>query len=64
MTKDMIEELRQLGCFGDAKVKPPHGEMIPKPQAADAVVFKDFFLCGLRFPAARFLHQVLEAFEV
>ena len=25
MTKDMIEELRQLGCFGDAKVKPPKG---------------------------------------
>ena len=25
MTKDMIEELRQLGCFGDAKVKPLEG---------------------------------------
>ena len=22
MTKDMIEDLRKLGCFGDAKVKP------------------------------------------
>ena len=43
MTKDMIEELRQLGCFGDAKVKPPEEETIPKPKAADAVVFKDFF---------------------
>ena len=57
MTKDMIEELWQLGCFGDAKEKPPEGEMIPKPKAADAVVFRDFFLCGLRFPAARFLHE-------
>ena len=64
MTKDMIEQLRQLGCFGDAKVKPPHGEMIPKPKPADVVVFKDFFLCGLRFLAAHFLRQVLEAFEV
>ena len=59
LTKDMIEELRQLGCFGDAK-----GETIPKPKAADATVLRDFFLCGLRFPAARFLCQVLEAFEV
>ena len=59
MTKDMIEELRQLGCFGDAK-----GKTIPKPKAADAVVFRDFFLCGLRFPAACFLRQILEAFEV
>ena len=23
MTEDMIEELWKLGCFGDAKVKPP-----------------------------------------
>ena len=64
MIKDMIKELRKLGCFGEAKVKPPQGETIPKPQATDVMVFKDFFLCGLRFPVARFLCQVLEAFEV
>ena len=64
MTKDMIEELQKLGCFGEVKVKPLQWETIPKPQAADAVVFKDFFLCGLHFPAAHFLCQVLEAFEV
>ena len=28
------------------------------------MVFRDFFLCGLRFPVARFLRQVLEAFDV
>ena len=64
MTADMIEELRKLGCFGEAKVKPPEGETVPKPQAADAMVFRDFFVYGLRFPTARFLCQVLEAFEV
>jgi hypothetical protein len=64
MMKDMIEDQRKLGVFGEAKAKPPQGETIPKPQAADAVVFKDFFLCGLRFLAARFLRHVLEAFEV
>ena len=53
-----------MGCFGDAKVKPPEGETIPKPKAADAVFFRDFFLCGLGFLAACFLRQVLEAFEV
>ena len=45
-------------------MKPPEGETIPKPKAADVVVFRDFFLCGLRFSTARFLLQVLEAFEV
>ena len=55
MTKDMIEDLRKLGCFRDAKVKPPEGETIPKPKATNVVVFKDFFLYGLCFPMARFL---------
>ena len=31
MTKDMIEDLWNLGCFGEAKVKPPQGEIIPNP---------------------------------
>ena len=31
MTADMIEELRKLGCFGEAKVKPLQGETVPKP---------------------------------
>ena len=64
MTADMIEELWKLGCFGEAKVKPLEEETVPKPQVADVVVFMDFFICGPRFPAARFLRQVLEAFEV
>ena len=38
--------------------------MIPKPKATDVMVFQDFFICGLRFPLVRFLHQVLEMFEV
>ena len=54
MTKDMIEELWKLGCFGEPKVKPPQGETIPKPQAADVMVIKYFFLCGLCFPASSF----------
>jgi hypothetical protein len=60
MTEDMIEELQKLGVFGEAKARPLQEETIPRPQAADAVVFRDFFLCGLPFPAARFLCQVLE----
>jgi hypothetical protein len=43
MTENMIEELQRLGVFGEAKARPPHGETIPRPQAADAVVFRDFF---------------------
>ena len=64
MTKDMIKDFRKLGYFRDAKVKPPEGETIPKMMVVDTVIFRDFFLCSLRFPVACFLRQVLEAFEV
>ena len=64
MTKDMIKDFWKLGYFRDAKVKPMEGETIPKPKAADVVVFRDFFLYSLRFLVERFLRQVLDAFEV
>jgi hypothetical protein len=38
--------------------------MVPKLGAADVVVFKDFFACGVHLPATRFFREVLEAFEV
>jgi hypothetical protein len=38
--------------------------MVPNPQAADAIVFRDFFAYDLCFTATRFLRHVLEAFEV
>jgi hypothetical protein len=31
MTKDIIEDLQKLGIFGEAKLKPPQEETIPKP---------------------------------
>ena len=64
MSKDMIKVLEQEGCFCVDKAKPPQGKTIPQPQADDAVVFRDFFACGLCFPSVRFLRHVLEAFEV
>jgi hypothetical protein len=34
------------------------------PLEGYVVVFKDFFVCGLRFPSIGFLRQVLETFQV
>jgi hypothetical protein len=64
MTKDMIEALEKEGYFGVGQAKPLQDEMVPKPQAADAIVFRDVFAYGLCFPVAWFLCHVLEAFEV
>lgn len=40
------------------------GEMVPQPEVDEAVVFKDFFPCGLRIPPCYFLRLVLETFKV
>jgi len=64
MTQEMIEGLEKAGCFAKGKGRPQQGETVPRSGVADAVVFKDFFACGLRFPAVRFLREVLENFKV
>lgn len=64
MTQEMIEVLEEKGYIPKEKASLPKGETIPRPGAADAVVFKDFFACGLRFSAVRFLREVLESFKV
>lgn len=64
MTKEMIEVLEKEGYIPKGMARPPQGETAPKPGATDAIISKDFFACGLRFLAAWFLREVLEAFEV
>ena len=58
---DMLKEL----CFPSSRVKiPPPGQTILEPEEGYAVVFRDFFTCGLRLPYIPFLRQVLETFNV
>jgi hypothetical protein len=64
MTQEMIDMLEEEGYIPTGKARPPQGEMVPKLGAADVVVFKDFFACGVHLPATRFFREVLEAFEV
>lgn len=62
--KDMIDELVAQGCFPKGKGRPSGGETVPRPKLHEVVVFKDFFACGLRFPAITFLRLVLGSFKV
>ena len=55
---------RKRVAFPWEKEGLPQGETIPRPGAADVMVFKDFFTCGLRFLAVWFLWEALEDFEV
>jgi len=65
ITEADLAEMQDEGYFRAGCAIPPSvGETIPKPPEGFAVVFKDFFMCGLRFPCTSFLGQVLEAFRV
>jgi hypothetical protein len=44
-------------------IPPPVGETTPKPLEGYALVFQDYFSCGLHFPCGSFLSTVLEAFD-
>jgi len=58
MMKEMISELEMQGYF------PTGNEAVPQLELNEVVVFKDFFVCGLRFPAMAFLWMVLGSFKV
>ena len=64
MTEEAIKSLEEEGCFLEGKGRLPCGEMVPWPEVDAAVVFKDFFACGLRIPPIYFLRLVLETFKV
>jgi hypothetical protein len=58
-----VQEMQQLGYFGDGVGRVPGAEEIPEPEG-ELVVFEAFFIAGLRLPAHRFVAEVLQRFEV
>jgi hypothetical protein len=58
-----VQEMQQLGYFGDGVGRVPGAEEIPEPEG-ELVVFEVFFIAGLRLPAHRFVAEVLRRFEV
>lgn len=64
VTEAQIVEYVKLEWFAESKARALGDETIAKPKANEAIVFKDFFVCGLRTPPVVFLRQVLESFCV
>ena len=63
MTSGRIEDMQQLGYFGDGVARVPGTEEVPEPEG-ELVVFEAFFAAGLRLPAHRFVGEVLRRFNV
>jgi hypothetical protein len=58
-----VLEMQRLGYFGDGVGRVLGVEEIPEPEG-ELVAFESFFVDGLRFPAHRFVAEVLQRFEV
>jgi hypothetical protein len=58
-----VQEMQQLGYFGDGVGRVPGAEEIPEPKG-ELVVFEAFFVAGLRLLAHRFVVEVLQRFDV
>jgi hypothetical protein len=62
-----VPMMMKLGYFGEAEKKLIHfagEETTPKPKDDEVVVFKSFFIAGLRFPLNEMIGEVLDNFEI
>jgi hypothetical protein len=59
----LMQEMQQLGYFGDGVGRVLGAEEIPEPEG-ELVVFEAFFIAGLRLLAHRFVAEVLQRFDV
>jgi hypothetical protein len=64
VTTNMIREYEKAGFFPPGAGRAPLDEQIPTPEDGEVVVFRDFFICGLRFPCDPILPAILDAFSV
>jgi hypothetical protein len=58
-----VQDMQQLGYFGNGVGRVPGAEEVPEPEG-ELVVFEAFFTASLRLPAHRFMAEVLRRFEV
>jgi hypothetical protein len=58
-----VQDMQQLGYFGNGIGRVPGAEEILEPEG-ELVVFEVFFVAGLRLPARHFVAEVLQRFEV
>jgi hypothetical protein len=58
-----VQDMQQLGYFGNGVGRVPGAEEIPELEG-EMVVFEAFFTAGLRLPAHRFMVEVLRRYDV
>jgi hypothetical protein len=64
VTANMVREYEAAEFFPSGTGRAPLDEQIPAPEDGEIFVFRDFFICGLRFPCDPILPAILDAFSV
>jgi hypothetical protein len=67
MKADDLVMIKKLGYFGEVEsklVRFAGEEVIPEPKDDEVIVFKSFFMAGLRFPLHEMIGEVLKNFEI
>jgi hypothetical protein len=58
-----MQDMQQLGYFGNGVGRVLGAEEIPEPEG-EIVVFEAFFIAGLPLPAHRFVAEVLQRYDM
>jgi hypothetical protein len=61
---ELIKEYEATGFFPVGEARAPANEQVPTPEANEVIEFRDFFICGLRFPCDPILPAILDKFSV
>ena len=64
MSAALIESFVEREYFPTGVCRLPQGEETPTPEDGECVVFRDFFVAGLRFPLDPVVLEILAKFKV
>jgi hypothetical protein len=64
VTLSDLDDFTKAGWFPRDLARPSEGEAVPDPHDDEVVVYKEFFLAGLRFPVHPLVVGVLKRFNL
>lgn len=64
VTEEDLDTWAKCSWFARVDARVSKGETVPKPEPDEVIVFREFFLAGLRFPVASFVLRVLKRFWI
>jgi hypothetical protein len=64
VTSSDLGEFAKVGWFSRDLARPSEGEVVLDPRGDEVVVYKEFFLAGLRFPPHPLVVGVLKGFNL